>query len=213
VYDAPIQLFGADKTQQTGALKVPDFDYTVPGAHIPLQIGARLALFPDARQMAQLGSNGMVDPSLVQFAPGGEEARNPVLELQLFVGDLGLNSGVPQNVNALDTNAMQPYFSDAHVLPLALGQTQTLVLPGSGGKQVPFRITFKALRQYSLFQVSKDSGVLLVYITFGLVMTGLMTKLYLRPLLERRERRHRPAPVQLSPVWTTDSSREPTAVS
>ncbi|MBV8445671.1 MAG: cytochrome c biogenesis protein ResB, partial [Candidatus Dormibacteraeota bacterium] len=209
VFDAPIQLFGTDKSQQTGVLKVPDFDYRIPGAAQTLQIGARLALFPDARVIPDVGSNGVIDPTQTQYGPGSELPRNPVLEMQLFVGDLGLNGGQPQNVNALDTDAMQPYFSDAHVLPLALGQTQTLDLPGASGKQVPFSIAFTSLPRYSLFQVSKDSGVLLVYTTFVLVMVGLLTKLYLRPLLERRQRRTRRSPIRLDPRWSAEASGEP----
>jgi len=188
---------------------VPDFDYRIPGATQTLQIGARLALFPDARVIPDVGSNGVIDPTQTQYGPGSELPRNPVLEMQLFVGDLGLNSGQPQNVNSLDTDAMQPYFSDAHVLPLSLGQTQTLDLPGAGGKQVPFTITFASLPRYSLFQVSKDSGVLLVYTTFFLVMVGLLTKLYLRPLLERRQRLTRRAPIRLDPRWSAEARGEP----
>jgi len=209
VFDAPIQMFGSDKSQQTGVLKVPDFGYTVPGSPPAIQLGARLAFFPDAREINTIGSNGIVDPTATQYGPGGEEARLPVLDVQLWVGDLGVNSGQPQNVNTLDTDHMQPYFSDAHVLPLQLGQTLTLPLPAADSKQVPFTVSFTALHQYSLFQVSKDSGVLLVYTTFGLVMFGLLTKLYLRPLLERRERRRKRRPLQLDRRWTQQASGEP----
>ncbi len=50
---------------------------------------------------------------------------------------------------------------------------------------------FPELRQYSLFHVKKDDGVPLVYASFTLTLLGLMTKLYIRPFLERRERRSR----------------------
>ena len=214
VFAGPVQLSDVlgqlgNKAEGIGVLKVPDFGYTIPGARSAVQLGARMALFPDARVNPSVGSNGAIDPTLTQYGPGGLTARNPVIELQLYVGDLGLNQGQPQNVNALDTNRMQPYFSDAHVVPVALGQSYPFVLPGPGGQNVQFTISFPQLHQYSLFQVSKDSGVPLVYVTFGLVMTGLLTKLYLRPLLERRARARRGVPLRLDPGWTSAVSGEP----
>jgi cytochrome c biogenesis protein ResB len=188
---------------------VPDFGYTVPGFTQRLQLGARLAILPDARPIPVVNADGSIDPGQTGFAPGGLTARNPVIDMQLFVGDLGLNNGQPQDVNALTTSAMQPYFADGHVVPLSLGQTIPLDLPGAGGQSVQFSITFQAMHQYSLFQVSKDSGVLLVYATFASVMAGLLMKLYARPLLERRARRRRRTPVQLDARWTASVSGEP----
>ncbi len=209
VFDGPIEFFGNDKTDQTGVLKVPDFGYTIPGYSQALQVGARMAIFPDARLIPAITGSGALDTTQTQFGPGGPTARNPVIDLQLFIGDLGLNNGQPQDVNSLDTDAMQPYFADAHVVPLALGQTLPFQLPGAGGKTAQFSITFASLHQYSLFQVGKDSGVLLVYATFVLVMVGLLTKLYLRPYLERRRRLTRRTPLRLDPLWTASVSGEP----
>jgi cytochrome c biogenesis protein ResB len=214
VFDGPVQFSDAadqlgNKSEGEGVLKVPDFGYTIPGANTPIQLGARMVVFPDARVIPAIGSNGAIDPTQTQYGPGGFTARNPVIELQLYVGDLGLDTGQPQNVNTLDTSRMQPYFSDAHVVPVALGQSYPFVLPGPRGQNVQFTIAFPQLRQYSLFQVSKDSGVPLVYLTFFLVMTGLLTKLYLRPLLERRARSRRGPPLRLDPAWTSSVSGEP----
>ncbi len=209
VYDGTVDLFGSDKGQQTGVVKVPDFGYTIPGGSVPIQIGARLAFFPDARVIPQVGPNGAIDPAATTYAPGGFEKRNPILEMQLFVGDLGVNSGQPQNVNQLNTDRMQPYFSDAHTLAVALGGTQTLPLPGAGGATTQFTISFSQLRQYSLFLVKDDQGVPFVYASFGLVMTGLLTKLYVRPLLERQRRRGG-GPIRLDRRWTSAVSGEPT---
>jgi cytochrome c biogenesis protein ResB len=155
-----------------------------------------------------VNADGSIDPTQTSYGPGGLTARNPVIDMQLFVGDLGLNRGQPQDVNALNTDAMQPYFADGHVLPIAWGQTLTLDLPGGNGQSVQFSITFAAVHQYSLFQVAKDNGVVLVYAAFAAVMAGLLTKLYVRPLLERRARRTR-APLRLDPRWTAAISGEP----
>ena len=210
VFDGTVTFFGAQKNVQTGILKVPDFDYTVPGAQQPLQVGARMAVFPDARTVAQVNPDGSIDPSAVNYQPGGEQARNPVLQVQLWVGDLGLDRGQPQNVNDLDTSRMSPYVLDPSSggdvpFPIAMGQSRQLVLPGGDGAHpATFTVAFPDMRQYSLFMVKKDNGVPLVYATFIAIMSGLLVKLYLKPLLDRRWKgraRGRGA-LQLPPVST-----------
>lgn len=218
VYNGPIQFFDeptqpGNKAEEIGVLKVPDFDYTIPGAPQPLQIGARMAIFPDARLVPSVGSGGAIDPTQTQYGPGGMTARNPVIEMQLYVGDLGLNGGQAQNVNVLDTAHMQPYFSDAHVVPIPLGGSYTFAMPGANGQNLPFTISFPSLHQYSLFQVNKDSGVPLIYVAFFLIMAGLLTKLYARPLLERRARRRGGGAIRLDPRWTSSVSGEPADLS
>jgi cytochrome c biogenesis protein len=213
VFDGPIQFFDGpsnvgDKALGDGVLKVPDFDYTIGGAAQAVQIGAKMSFFPDATLLPSVGSNGAIDPTATTYGPGGVSARNPVIELQLYVGNLGLNSGAPQNVNQLDTSAMQPYFADAHVVPILLGQSLQLPIDTVNGKNVDFTISFPSIHQYSLFQVNDDSGVLLVYTSFILIMTGLLTKLYLRPLLERLQRK-RKGPITLDRRWSSESSGEP----
>jgi len=210
VYDGTVDFFGAQKNVQTGILKVPDFNYTVPGAQQPLQIGARVAIFPDARTIAQVNPDGSIATGQTNYGPGGNEARNPVLQVQLWVGDLGLDKGQPQNVNDLDTSGMSPYLVDSSgndvPFPVTLNETTRLALPGSDAQHPAyFSIQFAGLQQYSLFMVKKDNGVPLVYATFIAIMTGLMIKLYVKPALDRRfggRRGGRAAALQLSPIST-----------
>lgn len=224
VFDGRVQLFGGDKSAQTGVLKVPDFGYRIPGANRPLQLGAKLVVFPDARTQQRVGDGGAIIPGSTGYAPGGQEARNPVLLVQLFVGDLGLDSGRPQDVTQLDTQAMSPYFRDGRSLPVPLKESLHLPIAGtdcSGPNAACFTLAFPDLRQYSLFHVKKDNGVPLVYASFVLVMVGLLTKLYLRPLLESRRRRRRgpvvaPLP-EAAPIpapdyaWLASAAVEPPA--
>ena len=217
VYDGTIQFFGAQKNVQTGVLKVPDFNYTIPGATAALQLGARMAVFPDARTIAHVNPDGTIDPGQTNYAPGGNEARNPALQVQLYVGDLHVDRGAPQNVNELDTSGMQPYYQDAHPVPLPMGSSLALPLPGaSPDKPAVFSVSFPDLRQYSLFMVKKDNGVPLVYATFLLIMTGLMVKLYLRPLLDRGRKGRggggAKRALQLPPVSTETHEREKVAI-
>ncbi|MBJ7595191.1 MAG: cytochrome c biogenesis protein ResB [Candidatus Dormibacteraeota bacterium] len=187
VSDTNIQMISDSKAASTGVLKVPAFNYTLPGQSKPVQIGARLVLYPDAQALPQVSgpSNGL---NLV-YAAGTAAANNPVMEVQLFVGDLGLDNGASQDVFSLDTSGMSPYYSGAAAFALPIHQTTTLSLPAANGGTANFTVSFPDLRQFSLFHVKKDSGVPLVYTAFVLTMTGLLTKLYLRPLLERRRRR------------------------
>ncbi len=170
-------------------LKVPAFNYTLPGQSKPVQIGAKLVLYPDAQALPQVNSasNGLN----LSYAPGTAAADNPVLEVQLFVGDLGLDSGASQDVFTLDTGGMTPYYSGAAAFALPIHQTTTLALPAANGGTANFTISFPDLRQFSLFHVKKDNGVPLVYTAFVLTMVGLLTKLYLRPFLERRRKRRK----------------------
>ena len=181
-----------------------------PGAAQAVQIGAKMSFFPDATVIPSVGSNGTINPTATPYGPGGVAPRNPVIEMQLYVGNLGLGSGAPQNVNQLTTSAMSPYFTNAQVIPITLGQTLQLPIDTKNGKAVDFSISFPSVTQYSLFQVNDDQGVLLVYTSFILIMTGLLTKLYLRPFLERRQRKRR-QPITLDRRWSSDASGEPQA--
>jgi cytochrome c biogenesis protein len=187
VSDDDSQMITDNKAASTGVLKVPDFNYTLPGTSRPTQIGARLVLYPDAQALPSVAaSTGALN---ITYGPGTAAANNPVMEVQLFVGDLGLDTGAAQDVFSLDTSRMSPYYTGAAAFPLALHQTVTLQLPAANNGTTGFTISFPDLRQFSLFHVKKDSGVPLVYITFVLTMAGLLTKLYLRPFLVRRQRR------------------------
>jgi cytochrome c biogenesis protein len=197
VSDSDIQMISDDKTASTGVLKVPDFNYTLPGQSTPTQIGAKLVLYPDAQALPQVGGAG--SSLSLAYAPGTAAADNPVLEVQLFVGDLGLDNGSSQDVFTLNTAGMNPYYNGAAALALPLHQTTTLQLPAPGNRTAAFTISFPDLRQFSLLHVKEDNGVPLVYTAFILTMTGLLTKLYLRPFLERR-RRHRRAVLQPATV-------------
>ncbi len=189
VSDSAVQMVSDDKSASTGVLKVPDFNYTLPGQARPTQIGARLVLYPDAQAVPRVGGAGAALD--VGYVAGTAAATNPVLEVQLFVGDLGIDRGASQDVFSLDTSAMQPYYQGAAAFALPLHGSTSLTLPAAGNSTAAFTVSFPDLRQFSLFHVKKDNGVPLVYTAFVLTMTGLLTKLYLRPFLERRRRMRR----------------------
>jgi len=189
VHDSPVQLFGSDRSVQTGTLKVPDLGYRLPGDARNTQLGARLAIFPDAHAVPHVLPDGSIDAAQTTYKPGGFEARNPVVMAQLFLGDLGIDGGAAQNVSALDVRHMQPFPSSAQPVPLALGDVLSIPVPAADGTVTHFTVGFTSLKQYSLFLVKRDGGVGLVYLSFVMMLSGLMIKLYVRPILERSRRR------------------------
>jgi cytochrome c biogenesis protein ResB len=203
VSDTDIQMISDDKTASTGVLKVPAFNYTLPGQSKQVQVGAKLVLYPDAQALPQV--SGAANALNFSYAAGTAAANNPVLEVQLFVGDLGLDNGASQDVFSLNTSGMTPYYSGAAAFALPVHQTTTLSLPAANGGTTNFTVSFPDLRQFSLFHVKKDNGVPLVYTAFVLTMAGLLTKLYLRPFLERR-RKH--SPTILRPAGAATSTLE-----
>ena len=108
---------------------------------------------PDA-QPDQLGFNVTVAPTApdrVDPATGPAslfpEDDNPRVYLGAWAGDLGLDSGVPQNVYQLDTSDMQQLGREE----LSVGQTWEL--PGGRGS-----ITFDGLSEFANVQVASDPG-------------------------------------------------------
>ncbi|GMA36064.1 hypothetical protein GCM10025876_22680 [Demequina litorisediminis] len=67
---------------------------------------------PDVTDGEQFGFKGTLLPSAVGEGADAvsvfPDATNPVLLLQMYTGDLGLDDGVPQNVYTLDESQAQP---------------------------------------------------------------------------------------------------------
>jgi len=137
--------------------------------------------------------------------------ETPVIEMQIYVGNLGLNSGAPQNVNQLNTAAMTPYFSNAQVIPIALGQTQQLPIATKNGKNIDFSISFPSVTQYSLFQVNDDQGVLLIYTSFILVNDRAAHQALPAPIPRASPAQAPPADRPRPSAGRSDSSGEPQA--
>ncbi|WP_430867797.1 cytochrome c biogenesis protein ResB [Demequina aurantiaca] len=88
---------------------------------------------PDVTSGPQVGFEGTLLPSAVVQGDDAisvhPDPSNPVIYFRAFTGDLGLDSGVPQNVYLLDESELSPVRGDDGdpvVFALALGQTATL---------------------------------------------------------------------------------------
>ena len=99
----------------TGVIRVPDA--------LPQQLAFLAFLYPTAGELAT-GALTSIHPDL----------RNPVLTMFAYTGDLGLESGIPQNVYALDPSDLtQIAGGDSGAKALELRPGQTVDLPDGLG--------------------------------------------------------------------------------
>lgn len=130
---------------------------------------------PDA-QPEQLGFNVTVTPTApkdVDPATGPQsifpESNDPRVYLGAWTGDLGLDSGVPQNVYQLDSSAMEQIGRE----DLAVGETWKL--PDGRGS-----ITFDRLAEFANVQVAYDPGRWLVLLAAVAAIIGISLSLLIR---------------------------------
>ncbi|MGX1271629.1 cytochrome c biogenesis protein ResB [Streptomyces phaeoluteigriseus] len=97
---------------------------------------------------------------LPSYAEGNEVSSsfpallNPVLNLEPYHGDLGVDSGIPQSVYQLDKRNMKA-FKDSKDLQLRdnLKPGETMTLPGGAGS-----ITYEGTKEWANFQVTQQPG-------------------------------------------------------
>ena len=139
----------------TGVLKVPDVT-TGP------QIGIRATLLPTA-------PSGIDSP--VSLAP---QPLNPVIVFQVWTGDLGLDSGIPQNVYVLDAARLSPV-RGADGLPavLAIAPGETVTLPDGLGS-----VTWDALPRFAAFDIRADPTLPWLLASAILALAGISASLF-----------------------------------
>ena len=133
---------------------------------------------PDAAP-DQLGMVGFFYPTAVKLGTGAftsnyPDAENPLLTLQVYTGNLGLDDGVPRSVYQLDTSGLTQIAgtkSDAKSIELKPGQTKTL--PQGAGS-----ITFNGVKRYVSLDVHHDPSQLWVGGFAVLSVLGLLTSLF-----------------------------------
>jgi cytochrome c biogenesis protein len=120
----------------------------------------------------QLGLTGFFYPTFEATPLGPRSsfpaARNPVLSLAAWRGDLGLDSGVPQSVYELPVASLR--LLDKH--ELSPGQSWRLA-DGT-------TIRFSGVDQWATFQVAHDPGKRVVLVAAILVIVGLLGSLRVR---------------------------------
>lgn len=103
-----------------------------------------------------LGFTGLFLPT-IQLTRNGwassfPAADNPVLVLTAYHGDLGLDTGRPQNVYQLDSSRMKQFReADGSPFAQALRPGDWMKLPGGAGS-----LTFDGIKQWASFQIARN---------------------------------------------------------
>lgn len=155
-YSGPVVFLPQDGVYtSTGVLKVPDAQ--------PDQLGFGGVLLPtvDRNERGELISS---------FA----ELRNPLLVMDVYRGDLGLDTGMPQSVYQLETDALEQLTdTDGTDLQLVMQPGDTAELPDGLGT-----VSFDEIRQYAALDVHHDPVQVWMLPAMALLFGGLALTLF-----------------------------------
>jgi cytochrome c biogenesis protein len=151
-FSGPVVFLPQDGNNTSlGVIKVPDAT--------PEQLGFIAFFYPTAEQL-ESGAYTSIYP----------DPLNPILTMNLYTGDLGLDSGVPRNVYALDTTNMTEVASrNAENPPLLLEIGDTVQLPENLGS-----VSFDGLRRYASLDIAYNPAGAWILI-FALISLGSVT--------------------------------------
>ncbi|MET0447879.1 MAG: cytochrome c biogenesis protein ResB [Aeromicrobium sp.] len=158
VFNDAVPFLPADATYTSnGIVKVPDAQ--------PEQLGFQGFFLPTA-----VTQNGVELSSSAHPA-----AANPLVGLNVWHGDLGLDDGLSQSVFILDKTKMTQYRDGDKAFRVSLSPGTSTDLPDGG------TIEFVELRQFARFQIG--SAPLVKVPLFGIVagLLGLMASLTIKP--------------------------------
>ena len=103
--------------------------------------------------------------------------KNPTLSMLAYVGDLGLNTGVPQSVYAMDkANMRELKRPDGKMFRVDLQPHETVQLPDGAGS-----VTFHGVKHWTRLQISRTPDVWITLLGVVLALVGLLASLFIRP--------------------------------
>jgi len=158
VFNDAVPFLPADPTYTSnGIIKVPDAE--------PEQLGFQGFFLPTAVTQGDKELSVSLHPA----------AANPLVGLNVWHGDLGLDDGQSQSVFILDKSKMQQYMDGDAAFRLSLQPGMSADLPDGG------TIEFTDIRQFARFQIG--SSPLVKVPLFGIVagLIGLMVSLTIKP--------------------------------
>jgi cytochrome c biogenesis protein len=129
----------------------------------------------------QLGFGGIFAPTMVVDSQRGPHSvfpalDDPALYLTGYSGDLGVDSGLPQNVYQLDTTHMkQLAASQGAPAKAALTPGQSWQLPNGAGT-----LTFNGVQQWANFTVAHNPGSSSALLSAILAILGLIGSLFVQ---------------------------------
>jgi cytochrome c biogenesis protein len=127
-------------------------------------------------QQKQIGLIGFLYPTAAEQSDGSFTSIFPsvgtqsLVSFQVYVGDLGLNGGVPRNVYELDTSGMKQVAGIKDPVQLRIGETKTL--PDGLGT-----IKLDGIVRYAAFDIHHDPSQGLVALFVALAVLGLIVSL------------------------------------
>jgi cytochrome c biogenesis protein len=166
------KLAGGEKRESVIRVNEP---LEVPGAHVYLTGNgyAPVLTFKDSD-----GQIAFIYPTKEQLETGAftsiyPDPVDPLLSMNLYVGDLGLDGGVPRNVFSLDTHGLDQVAggkSGTKALALTIGETKQL--PGDLGS-----VTFNGLKRFASLDLAYNPGQLWVLVFAIFAFIGLAISL------------------------------------
>lgn len=127
----------------------------------------------------QVGFLGFFYPTQAPMDTGAftsiyPDLQNPVLTLNVFTGDLGVNTGTPRSVYSLDTSIMsQLTGGDSGVDSLQLAPGESVELPDGLGT-----VDFEEVRRFASLDFAYDPTKTPVFIFVSVMLVGLMLGLF-----------------------------------
>ncbi|KAM9863281.1 cytochrome c biogenesis protein ResB [Leucobacter sp. BZR 635] len=136
-------------------------------------------LTDDSGEATQLGLRGFFYPTQTKLESGAytsnyPDLENPVLTLDAFAGDLGVDDGVPQSVYSLETGKMEQLTGRAIEKPsIELRPGESADLPNGLGT-----VSFEAVPRYASFDVMQNPFQIGILIFALLSLGGLIWSLF-----------------------------------
>jgi cytochrome c biogenesis protein len=127
----------------------------------------------------QLGMIGFFYPTAAQLPSGAltsgyPDLRDPMLQLNVYQGDLGLDKGIPVSVYTLDTDKLTQIAGRGTDVPAVdLRPGSSVDLPNGLGS-----VTFDGVSRYASLEIHHDPSQVWVLIFAVLVLAGLLTSLF-----------------------------------
>ena len=159
VYAGPVVFTPEDSSfRSSGVIKVPDAS--------PKQLGFRGEFYPTYAFTDATGPFSAFP-----------DAKNPAMSLLVYAGDLGMDTGVPQSVYALDMKGLKPVNkADGKPFRVDITKGDTVQLPDGLGS-----ITFNGVDRFVKLQVSRNPGGWIALLGMVLALSGLLGSLFIRP--------------------------------
>ena len=157
-FSGPVVFLPQDSNMTSlGVIKAPDA--------LPEQIGIIAFFYPTAQEL-ESGAYASIYPDPI----------DPLLTMNVYLGDLGLDAGIPRNVYALDITDLDLIAGrDGPNPPIELRVGETAELPGGAGF-----ISFDGLKRFASLDVAYNPGGLWIMVFAFIALVAIVFSLSVR---------------------------------